>query len=182
MQPRIQLRLSESGWQLQAHTDHLGNHSTYGRVSGKAVTVCAQVFLICHLEPLLLPSTSGFPHHSPHSCSCLCERCDSVRFPDAGNAPGSSARVPTSGLAATEYALHLEGARAGRPPTAGARVHLAVPACHLRLGGLPAEAAAELALRGSSVRGARRLPATAPAPPHLTHSRPSEQKLGARSW
>lgn len=77
-------------------------------------------------------SAPGASEPSTH----LCERCDSVRFPDAGNAPGSSARVPTSGLAATDYscvcpalggsasweAAHGLGARAPRcprlPPTA----------------------------------------------------------------
>lgn len=116
--------------------------------------VCASAAILCAFP---MPGTRRAP---PHACQ-----------------PPGWQRLITPA-----YALHLEGARAGRPPTAWARVHLAVPACHLRLGGLPAEAAAELALRGSSVRGARRLPATAPAPPHLTHSRPSEQKLGARSW
>lgn len=91
-------------------------------------------------------SAPGASEPSTH----LCERCDSVRFPDAGSAPGSPARVPTSGLAATDYscvcpaiggsaswgAAHGPGARAPRcprlPPTAW---------------GSAAGAAAELALR-----------------------------------
>lgn len=44
-------------------------------------------------------SAPGASEPSTH----LCERCDSVRLPDAGSAPGSSARAPTTGLAAADY-------------------------------------------------------------------------------
>lgn len=71
-------------------------------------------------------SAPGASEPSTH----LCERCDAARFPDAGSAPGSSARAPTTGLAAADYscvcpalrgsasweAAYGPGARAPRGP------------------------------------------------------------------
>lgn len=81
-------------------------------------------------------------------------------------------------------ALRLQGARAGRPPTARARVHLvAVPCAVSGLGVRRQGLLAELALRGPSVSRAPSSPA-APAPPHLTLSIPGEQRLREQrgSW
>lgn len=47
--------------------------------------------------------TCGSAPGASEASTHLCERGDAERFPDGGSAPGSSARAPTTGLAAADY-------------------------------------------------------------------------------
>lgn len=127
------------------HTVHLGNHSTYGWVTGKAGPVCIPG--LPHWSSaslgLFLPWKSD-SHITPYSCSCANVPILRI-FPSPPGARPGLLRLHEQPLGwqrplTPTCALSLEEAGAGRPPTARARVHLAASrtASWLEGGGPPA--------------------------------------------
>lgn len=119
--------------QLAALPPPLQTHPSPGRAAGPGGVGCVTRM---RTRPFARAHLCERPRGERTLSTHLCERSESVRFPDGGSAPGSSARAPTtSGGSLPRVPCSWRERELRGRPRPRARVHLAVPARRLGLGG-----------------------------------------------